>query len=228
MTDPRPLPCPTLTDGVVSLRVPARADVPEIVAACDDPEMARWTRLPSPYTHADAVAFVDLQDAHRAAGTDLVVLVFDAAASRPFVGEVGLHGISDGDAEIGYWTAAWARGRGLTTRAVRLLVEWGIAELGLERVEWAGIVGNEASRRVAEKVGFQVVGTLRAVTLQPGRRAHLWVGDLLPADLTAQQAPDDQRGRRLECSDTLAERVLRCIRRPVDRLRSWPGFARRS
>jgi RimJ/RimL family protein N-acetyltransferase len=76
---------------------------------------------------------------------------------------------------------------------VRLLVEWGIAELGLERVEWGGIVGNEASRRVAEKVGFRVAGTMRAVSLQPGRRVDLWVGDLLPADLASAPVQPERR-----------------------------------
>src|SRR3954466_5430595 len=47
-----------LSDGVITLRRAAEADVPALVAACQDPEIPRWTAVPSPYTEADARAFL--------------------------------------------------------------------------------------------------------------------------------------------------------------------------
>jgi RimJ/RimL family protein N-acetyltransferase len=173
---------PVLTDGVVRLRLPTDADLPDIVAACQDPEVSRWTLVPSPYGEADGRAFLAGQAPGRAAGTDVVLAVEEVATGR-FVGLVGLHGIADGDAEIGYWTGPWGRGRGLTTRAVRLACGWALGGLGLQRVGWAALVGNDASRRVAEKAGFRVLGALRRNLVQRGTRVDGWVGDLLAEDL---------------------------------------------
>ena len=49
----------TLEDEVVLLRPYERGDVPAIVAACQDPEIPRWTSVPSPYTEADALAWLE-------------------------------------------------------------------------------------------------------------------------------------------------------------------------
>ena len=85
--------------------------------------------------------------------------------------------------EIGFWTAPWARGRGVMTAAARLVCRWGFDELGLERIEWWANVGNDASRRVAEKLGFTMEGTCRRRLLHRGERVDGWVGGLLRGEL---------------------------------------------
>jgi RimJ/RimL family protein N-acetyltransferase len=67
----------------------------------------------------------------------------------------------DGSCEVGYWVARPARGRGVATRAVRLLSAWGLRELGLDRIELLVIEGNDASCRVAEAAGYRREGLLR-------------------------------------------------------------------
>ena len=47
-----------LEDDAIRLRPFTVDDVPAIVAACQDPEIPRWTRVPSPYTEADAREFL--------------------------------------------------------------------------------------------------------------------------------------------------------------------------
>jgi hypothetical protein len=59
----------TLSDGDILLRPFTEDDVPAIVAACQDPEIPRWTRVPSPYTEADARAFVAGSEGEIAFGT---------------------------------------------------------------------------------------------------------------------------------------------------------------
>ena len=49
-------PEPPLQDEVVVLRAWEEADIPAIVAACQDPETARWTTIPVPYGVDDARA----------------------------------------------------------------------------------------------------------------------------------------------------------------------------
>ena len=66
-----PLPDPPLDDGVVVLRRLDWADAPAIVAACSDPEIPRWTELPSPYTDRDAHEYLVRLEPDRRAGRAL-------------------------------------------------------------------------------------------------------------------------------------------------------------
>ena len=58
--------------------------------------------------------------------------------------------------------AAAVRGRGVASTATRLLSDFGFETLGLRRIELNAAVGNVASRRVAEKAGFEPEGVRRA------------------------------------------------------------------
>ena len=78
--------------------------------------------------------------------------------------------------------APWARGLGYASAAVRTVCAWGFDALGLERIVWKAYLGNDASKRVAEKAGFTVEGVGRAVCVQRGQRLDAWVGSLLSAD----------------------------------------------
>ena len=64
-------------------------------------------------------------------------------------------------AEIGYWIRSEETGRGICTEAVAHLLGVGFEELGLHRVTLRIAVGNRASERIAEKLGFLQEGTLR-------------------------------------------------------------------
>jgi RimJ/RimL family protein N-acetyltransferase len=189
---PAPAPAPAHDFDAVSLRTErlllrpwAEAEIDAVTAACQDPETQRYVPLPSPYTRADAETYI-LQTAPkgRAAGTDVVFGVFDTASGLP-VAAVGLHRIKDlgaahgGVAEIGYWTAPGARGRGYMTEAAREVCRWGFEELGLARIEWIAIAGNEPSWRVVEKLGFTREGLLRSWLVQRGERRDAWIGGLL-------------------------------------------------
>jgi RimJ/RimL family protein N-acetyltransferase len=163
---------PSLTDGVVSLRGLASADVPAIVAACRDPEIPRWTRVPSPYTREDAVQFVAAVTAEAASGHGIALAVCEAGRDR-LVGTVGVMELDRAAryCEIGYWTAAPARGRGLTSRAVALTRGWAHSELGVTTIELLPHGDNLPSQRVAERAGFTDTGELRTVArMPPGRR----------------------------------------------------------
>jgi len=63
--------------------------------------------------------------------------------------------------ELGYWIRSDRAGRGRTTEAGRVLVDFGFSVLDLYRMELRAGVDNLASQRVAEKLGFQREGRLR-------------------------------------------------------------------
>jgi RimJ/RimL family protein N-acetyltransferase len=161
---------PILTDGVVTLRAPAADDADAIYAACQDPEIQRWTNVPSPYTREDAISYVGM--AATAPGTR----AFLAFAEDELVGSFSVMEL-DLDArygEIGYWVAAPARGRGLATRALTLLRDWAAGELGLELIHLLIHEDNVRSRRLAERTAFLDTGERRPAprTREPGPPDH--------------------------------------------------------
>ena len=64
-------------------------------------------------------------------------------------------------AEIGYVLNPAYQGRGLGTEAVRRVLEFGFEELNLHRIEAHFIQGNDASRRLMERVGMTFEGFAR-------------------------------------------------------------------
>ncbi|MFE1307925.1 GNAT family N-acetyltransferase [Streptomyces sp. NPDC058755] len=68
-------------------------------------------------------------------------------------------------AEVGYWTAAPARGRGVAPRALHALTDWAFAAFGgdgLTRLELLHQADNAASCRVAQKCGYALARLLPA------------------------------------------------------------------
>jgi RimJ/RimL family protein N-acetyltransferase len=182
----RPFPPPdhALGDGIVALRLPREADAPAIAAACRDPEIARWIPVPVPYRLEDALAFVAFSAEGWSGGREPTFVIEDAA-SRSLVGSIAVHRRPDdpGRAAVGYWLSPEARGRGVATRAVRLVVRWAFeVEQGLVRMELLTLVGNEASGRVALRAGFAREGVLR--------RYLPFRGDLVDAVMYARLRDD--------------------------------------
>ena len=115
---------------------------------------------------------------------DLTVGIFAAEGGR----HLGCASLHDPDWDlrafgIGYWLRASAVGRGYATEATHLLVDLAFAQLGARRVELRCDARNEASRRVAERVGFVLEGRRRNAFLdQDGEPADELVFALVPED----------------------------------------------
>jgi RimJ/RimL family protein N-acetyltransferase len=168
-----------LRDGDLVLRPWREDDVPAMVAGCNDPEVAHWIpTIPHPYTVEDALAFIrgEVRGDHDAMAIEL---------DGEVVGGIGLGLNSHGyRGSMGYWIAASARGRGICTRALRLLARHALDDLQLQSVQIVTDPDNVASQRVAEKVGFQREGVLRAHLRHPdGRIRDSVMFSLLPGEL---------------------------------------------
>ncbi|WP_425953852.1 GNAT family N-acetyltransferase [Xylanimonas sp. McL0601] len=191
-----------LAGNHVRLSVPTVADVDRITEICQDPEIQRWTTVPSPYRREHAEGFVTTivpqgwaQEngftwAVRAPGD-----VRPGDPEPPVLGMVDIR-LDDGppgqrSGEFGFWTAPDARGRGLMTEAARLVVDFGLDPegLGLARAVWRAEVGNWASRRVAWKLGVRVEGQVRGMLVHRGDRVDGWIGTLLPGDRREPNEP---------------------------------------
>ncbi len=183
---PGPPAIPDLRDDVVTLRAVRAEDAPAIAVHGADPQMARWTTVPIPYTRADAEAFVADVQRQWQAGSYLGLVV---ERDGEYAGTIDLRPDGAGGADVGYGLAPHARGRGTMSRAVRLVLGWAFEDLGLGVVHWRAAVGNWPSRRVAWACGFRVEGTVRALLPARGDRADAWVGSIRAGEPTRPAHP---------------------------------------
>jgi RimJ/RimL family protein N-acetyltransferase len=179
-----PIDVPELRDDVIVLRQPAERDIDAITEACQDPLISRFTRIPSPYTRQHAIDFVRRAQMLRRSGTQ-IPFVIASAVDDAVLGATGLGSVAKdrSTAEIGYWVAAGARGRGVATRAARLVSRWAVLELGVQRLELVAHVDNAGSHRVAEHLGFTREGVLRSYTVMGCGTSDVVMFSLLPRDL---------------------------------------------
>jgi RimJ/RimL family protein N-acetyltransferase len=158
------LPAEPLLDGATALRPWRDSDIAGLLHACQDPEISRWTRVPSPYGEADARAYLLQRHDSIHAGTSAPFAIVAADDLERVIGSISLMRFSweHARAEVGYWLGREARGGGHVTRAVGLICDWGFGTLGLERIELMAATENAASQRVAERVGFVREAVLRS------------------------------------------------------------------
>jgi RimJ/RimL family protein N-acetyltransferase len=178
-------PAPTeLRDGRLLLRPWQLDDVSRVTEICQDPEISRWTRIPSPYAEEHARAFIEQTIRNWAERRQAEFAVTDAETGE-LVGAIGLH-LQENYAvqgTIGYWVAKESRGRGIATGALRLVSRWGLEELGLPRLELVTDPENVPSQRVAESAGFRREGLLRQYIQLPAGRRDCVMFSLLSGEL---------------------------------------------
>jgi RimJ/RimL family protein N-acetyltransferase len=175
-------PDPPLRDEAVALRPWREDDVPAVYAAFQDPLLPRFIRTaPSPYRRSDAEEWFASLD-----GAESIDLAMTDVESAAVLGGVSLLRFDweNKRVEVGFWVAAEARGRGIATRAVRLLTRWAFESLELARIELLAEEANVASQKVAEHAGFTREGVLRSYFEdKEGGRPDFVLFSLLPGDL---------------------------------------------
>ena len=150
---------PELTDGRLRLRALRPGDKAAVVAALNDELAARFLwRPPFPYAESDfdewlAIA-ADGWQKERAAHWAI------ADERDEWIGGISLEVFAERETgEIGYQVAPWARGAGIATAATRLVRDWALDELGLERVEIMHRRRQHPARNVSRSAaGFQREG----------------------------------------------------------------------
>jgi RimJ/RimL family protein N-acetyltransferase len=178
------LPAEPLSEGPTALRPWRDSDLDSLVTACRDPEIVRWTRVPPGYGPADARAFLLQRYDAVAAGVSAPYAIVAAGDDNHLLGSVSLMRLAweHARAEVGYWLAREARGRGHATRAVRLICRWAFQMLALERIDLLAGTENAASQRVAERCGFTREGVLRSYMQGKGERQDMVAFGLLVGD----------------------------------------------
>ncbi|MBB5870232.1 RimJ/RimL family protein N-acetyltransferase [Allocatelliglobosispora scoriae] len=154
-------------DGVV-LRAPRPTDAPDVARALGDEETSRYlASVPHPVTLEWAEGWVGASSLAIWEHGVTRYVVTDPASGE-LLGGVGLRRVQHDrlQAETGYWTAPWARGRGVATAATTALA--GAAfEAGFARLEALAEWSNISSQRVALAAGFKREGVRRGAGTAP-------------------------------------------------------------
>jgi RimJ/RimL family protein N-acetyltransferase len=179
-----PFPTPPVGDCVVALRPWREADIAAQLKAFRDPLFERFSDW-APESDAEAVRYLVAHEAARLRGEQLELALVQPDDVNVLLGGASLNDVSlsQGRAAVGYWLTPEARGRGIATRAVRLLARWAFDTLGVARLELTCGPDNHASQRVAARCGFTREGLLRSHMPFKGRRRDTVVFGLLPDEL---------------------------------------------
>jgi RimJ/RimL family protein N-acetyltransferase len=191
------LPYPiSLTGEGLQLREWRSADLDDLVALLDEPDIARWTPMPSPFDVAAGIAYLKRAHQGRVSGSR-IQLAITVDGEKP-MGEVLLFGVDAGrrEAELGYLVGAPFRRRGLAAAALALLSGYAHSSLGLSRLLLRIDPGNTASTAVARRCGYRLTG--EPPILQEGPYG--------PSSLDTWELVEAHAGSRLERLRNVAAR----------------------
>lgn len=179
------------------LRRPGADDVEPFWEAVTEsvPELSRWMAwCHEGYSREEAGAWLETCAGawNRAEAFDFLVT---ERATGALLGACALNHLDHGNrrANLGYWVRTSARGRGVATEAAAITVHYGLAELGLGRIEIVAAVANRASQRVAEKLGATREGVARNRFCLDGAYVDGVMFSLVAADL---EVPNEGAGAR--------------------------------
>lgn len=178
-----------LTDGRVTLQPLRLADAAALFEAVRESlaELSAW--MPwcrADYSIEETRAYLRLQPARWRKGEEYSFAVREASSGR-LLGGCGVNQVDRAAlrANLGYWVRSDACGRGVASAAARLLAQYALATLDLERLEIIAAVDNRASQRVAEKIGAVREGIARRRVRVHGRQSDAVVFSLVREDIAA-------------------------------------------
>jgi RimJ/RimL family protein N-acetyltransferase len=178
---------PTLTGDLVILRPMDESDYDALAAAMDDPDVTRLTGSHGEIGEEQAREWMRT----RKDQTDRLDLTVVDKASGVVVGEAVLNQWDPANQCCSFRILIGPAGqnRGLGTEATRLIVGYGIEELGLHRISLGVYAFNPRAQRAYQKAGFKKEGVLRDALLWDGEWVDEWVDEIVMAVLATEWIP---------------------------------------
>jgi RimJ/RimL family protein N-acetyltransferase len=141
------------------LRWPRLADAAAFVALLNDPEVTRYTTLPSPYRSTDAENFIRFAREANAAGESLYLALAPKRDPNSPIGVISAEGAqSRGASRLGFWLGRPHWGQGLMSEAASAFVDLVFKITSLERIVSSATPDNAASLRLQDRLGFVRTG----------------------------------------------------------------------
>ena len=175
----------------VSLRKLKQYDANRLVQLGDNKKI--WLNMrdsfPNPYTFESATAFIKyiFEDKSNA--------IFGIEYNNELVGVTGLHAQEDINRfsmELGYWIGEPYWGKGIATKTVALIINYGFKNLDINRIFAGTIEGNLASTKVLEKNGFTLEGISRKSAFKTNEFKDEYHFAILKADYLSSQRDKKQ------------------------------------
>jgi RimJ/RimL family protein N-acetyltransferase len=187
--DPLTLPVSFGANGI-RLRLWEPRDVRSMTTWGDDPMIVRFTGVPAVNTPAIVLRHASEREVQRQAGMALRLMIVDH--DDTLLGSCDVRRLDPADpafGEIGYLVLEQARGRGVATTAVQLLVDYSFQEMGLQRIQALVHPDNPGSGRVLERAGFRREGLLRGYRPAGDRREDRVLYSIVDTDPRSGMAP---------------------------------------
>ena len=152
------------------LRPYREGDEKTLARNLNDSDVSRFMSIMNyPYKIKDANQWINhCMKMYEVKNKKEIVLAIDI--NKEVIGAVGLHDISkDHKAEIGYWITKKYQGRGIASKAVKEVTNFGFHTFKLKRITAHIFSENKASVRVVEKSGYKFEGVLKKYIRKNGK-----------------------------------------------------------
>lgn len=145
-------------------------------------ELSRWLPWVNPeYTAATTAKFIKLAEIQYAEKKGLQAAIF---VDNAIAGGIGFNNIdiANGVAEIGYWLGRRFTGQGIMTKSCAALIDFGLAEFGLNRIVIRCATENSKSQAIPQRLGFTEEGVQREAEKLHKKYVDLKVYSLLASE----------------------------------------------
>ncbi|MCF7958579.1 MAG: GNAT family N-acetyltransferase [Phycisphaerae bacterium] len=162
------------TDRIIIRRYKP-SDAEDLYNVLKDKAMSRWTfALPHPYPQEAAVKYIRQTQSRWRLEKGYAFAVVHKETGK-VIGNVGLNRVEQTHkcGEIGFCLGKKYWGQGLMTEAIERLLHFGFNKLKLHRIYGHTFQANTASKRVFEKTGFTLEGTMRQAVVRYKKRHDL-------------------------------------------------------
>jgi len=135
--------------------------------------------FPHPYTNSDAEEWLKI------VCNQTPEQNFAIANKKELIGGIGLapqNDVNRFSAEIGYWLAEPFWGKGITTKTVKIFIEFTFKNFHFNRIFANVFEGNISSEKVLQKAGFELEGKLKKAVYKEGRFLDQYVYSILKRD----------------------------------------------
>ncbi len=178
---------PRLVSGQVLLRPYRPDDAADLYAAARESitEVSPWMKWCHPdYAIEESTTWIAQCAERWREGMEYNFVIVDSRDGS-FLGGCGLNSLNlvDKVANLGYWVRTSRTRQGIATTATRLLARFGLEDLKLNRIEIIAATSNQASQRIAEKVGATREGILRNRLVVHEKVYDMVIFSFIPHDL---------------------------------------------
>ena len=137
----------------LKLKSPQMDDGVGLTELINDKSVVKWlSDIPFPYTVRHAEEFIERAQEKALKNESYNFMIFQ---NNKMIGGIGLTEFRKRSCELGYWLGKKYWGNGFATEAVNGILDFGFNNLKRKEIYAAYKLGNEGSKRVLKKCGFQ-------------------------------------------------------------------------